>query len=204
MASDLEKSGVSAGHVTQYISDLRTLAKAYEKVSRYPNIVNTSAKISSHQHALAVQTQRLLQGPRFPSYKPFGPTHSSTIEACPYNLHTSLMEVLSPSSSRPPPSPTPSDGILICANAIGGVEVFSFTADDSSSPVVGVDTTSYLISTMACPCIPHLLSVRTSPLPFSLFGPSLSLSLVLFSWLCFSICRRQTSVHWRSLSKDMT
>jgi hypothetical protein len=118
VANDLEHSGVSAGHVTKYISDLRNLAKAYNK------------------------TQRLLQGPRFPSYKPFGPTHSSTIEACPFNLHTSLMEVLSPSSSRPPPPPSTS----------------STDAEDSSSPVVGVDTTSYLISTMACPCVPHLLS----------------------------------------------
>ena len=35
VANDLEHSGVSASHVTKYISDLRNLAKTYNKVCSY-------------------------------------------------------------------------------------------------------------------------------------------------------------------------
>ena len=35
VVSVLEKSGVSADHVTKYIGDLRDLAKAYKKVCKY-------------------------------------------------------------------------------------------------------------------------------------------------------------------------
>jgi hypothetical protein len=118
MADSLEVCGASVTHVTSYITKLRGLAKVYDK------------------------THRLLKAPRYPSYKPFGPSHNSLLEACPTNLHTSQIDVLSPSST-PPPSPSS-----------------PYSEDDSVSPVVSVDTTSYLISTMACPSLTHSFSKK--------------------------------------------
>ena len=103
MADSLEGCGVNVAHVTNYITKLRSLAKIYDKVK----LRSVHKPLLDLPPPPSLQTQRLLKLPRYPSYKPFGPTQSSVLDACPSNLHTSQMDVLSPSSAPPPP-PSPS------------------------------------------------------------------------------------------------
>ena len=104
MADSLEGCGVSVAHVTNYITKLRGLAKVYDKV-RLSGLYTSPLDLPPPLPTL--QTHRLLKSPRYPSYKPFGPTQNPFLDACPSNLHTSQMDVLSPSSAPPPP-PSPS------------------------------------------------------------------------------------------------
>ena len=157
---------------------------------------------SSHNlYFPSLQAQRLLQAPRYPSYKPFGPTHASVLDACPCNLHTSQIDVLSPSSAPPPPtSPSSSlkqqsnEGTHLCSCPPALIPSLPPFLDDLSSPVVSVDTTSYHISTMACPTPSHTFTVSCPPL--SLPSPSPSPPLPLPHALKCSLCRRRIRRPW--------
>ena len=77
------------------------------------------------------------------------------------------MDVLSPSSSAPIPTSPPSinDGTVYNVYYYNLTHYICLLSDDSSSPVVSVDTISYIISTMACPSLTHTLTVSPPPPP---------------------------------------
>lgn len=75
LCDHLSQNNLKDKRVTDYISQLRTMAASYKKVVA----------------ALLV--------PRWPSYKPHGTTHTSVLEASPTNLHTSVLEVLADNSA---------------------------------------------------------------------------------------------------------
>ena len=53
----------------------------------------------------SLQTASVLSTPRWPSYKPHGPAFIPALEACPTNLHTSTIDVVT--TGTPTPSTTP-------------------------------------------------------------------------------------------------
>lgn len=90
MCAHLSSSKVKETKVLDYVTELKTLAISYKKVSP-PNTVIESLLLMCIPF---LQASTVLSGPRYPSYKPHGPLHSSALQSCPTNLHTSSLTVI--------------------------------------------------------------------------------------------------------------
>ena len=86
----LTSSKIKETKILDYITELKTLAISYKKVSP-PNTVTESLVLVCVPF---LQASTVLSGPRYPSYKPHGPLHSPALQSCPTNLHTSSLSVI--------------------------------------------------------------------------------------------------------------
>lgn len=108
------------------------------------------------------QTKSTLSQPKWPSYKLHGVTQSKFLDACPTNLHTSVLSVV-PSPDGIPNSPSISDILASDSISTSGSVSGSVTGSISGRSMLEIDSedevlltppnchTSYCVTTMQIP-----------------------------------------------------